>query len=38
MIDTGMQVAADFFALGVLWLFIAEMLLLTVDWIRRLAG
>jgi len=30
--------AADFFVVGLLWLFIAQMLLLTVNWVRRMVG
>lgn len=37
-LDDGMTVAFGFFALGVLHLFVSQMLLLTVNWIRRLVG
>jgi hypothetical protein len=33
-----MTIAAGFFALGVLWLLIAQLLLLTINWMRRLLG
>lgn len=36
--DTGFAVAGAFFALGLLWLFIGQLLLLTVNWVRRLLG
>lgn len=38
MIDLGFQVAAGFFALGVLVLFFSSVLLGLVDFIRRLIG
>lgn len=37
-LDDGMGVAFQFFALGVLWLFVSQFLLATVAWIRRLLG
>lgn len=36
--DDGFSIAAGFFALGLVWLFIAQMLLTTVAWMRRLLG
>jgi len=37
-VDEGLQVAAGFFALGLLWLFISQWLLLIVNWLRQLIG
>lgn len=37
-IDDGMTVALEFFALGLLWLFIASVLLGLVDFIKRILG
>jgi hypothetical protein len=36
--DDGIQVAFGFFALGILWLFIAQILLTLVSWVRQLLG
>lgn len=38
MVDDGFAVAVGFFAVGVLWLFIATFLLGIVEWLRRLIG
>lgn len=37
-LDDGMTVALEFFALGVLWLFVASVLLGLVDFIKRILG
>lgn len=37
-LDDGMTVALEFFAVGLLWLFIASVLLGLVDFIKRLLG
>lgn len=36
--DDGMTIAASFFALGLLWLFITELALLFVVTVKRLIG
>jgi len=36
--DDGFQVAVGFSALGILVLFIGQMLLLSINWMRRLMG
>jgi len=38
VIDDGMQVAMDFFALGLLWVFIAQLMLLAVGAVTRWLG
>jgi hypothetical protein len=38
VIDTGMQVALDFFGLGLLWIFVAGVLLGMVAWIKDFLG
>lgn len=37
-IDDGMKIAFEFFGLGILWLFVASMLLGLVDFIKRVLG
>jgi hypothetical protein len=37
-VDEGFTIAAGFFALGILWLFIAQILLTLVSWVRQLLG
>lgn len=37
-LDDGFRVAAGFFALGLLWIFIASVLLGLVDFIKRVLG
>jgi hypothetical protein len=37
-VDDGFTIAAGFFALGLLWLFIAQWLLSIVSFIRQLLG
>jgi hypothetical protein len=37
-VDDGMTIAAGFFALGVLWLFIGQLLLLPIAWMKGLLG
>lgn len=37
-LDDGMAVAAGFFSVAVLFLFIAQLLLVVVSWMRRLLG
>jgi len=36
--DDGFTVAAGFFGLGLLWLFIAQFLMVIVSWVRQLVG
>jgi hypothetical protein len=38
VIDQGFQVAVDFFTFGLFWLFVAQLALLGVMWMRRLLG
>jgi hypothetical protein len=38
VLELGWQMAVGFFVVGVLWLFISQMLLLTVNWVRRMVG
>ena len=36
--DDGFNVAMQFFALGLLWLFIGGVLLTAINWLRQLVG
>ena len=36
--DDGLTIAAGFFSLGILWLLISQLLLLSINWMRRLLG
>lgn len=36
--DDGFQIAVEFFALGLLWLFIAQFVLAIISFVRQLIG